>query len=280
MADRTLPESEREAARLRGALVDLERHKQQLEETLEQLRQNKQQLQDALTNVRQTNRDLEQFAQVAGHDLKAPLRNIDGFSEMLVEHYSDVLDDRGKRFLGHIRESVEQMQALLDDLLLYARAGTGELDFEPVDLDAVLRAVRHALQTTIEASGAEIDDVPLPTVLADRTQMGQLLQNLLGNALKYRSDVAPRIALRAERISVRFWRLSVTDNGIGVDPSQSEAIFETFRRLHGVGEYPGTGVGLAICRRIAQRHGGRIWVDSEPGRGSTFYLTLPALPGA
>ena len=280
MADGTKPEADREAERLRCTLVDLEHSKRQLEASLQQLRENKQRLEDALAKVRQNNRDLEQFAQVAGHDLKAPLRNIDGFSDLLVEHYSDVLDERGLRFLGHIRESVDQMQELLDDLLIYARAGTSELDFEPVDLDAVLVSVVLTLQPAIEESGAEIEMNPLPTVLADHTQMGQLLLNLLGNALKYRAEEKPRVRVWAERTDDSFWRLSIQDNGIGVDPLHSDAIFETFRRLHGSGEYPGTGVGLAICRRITRRHGGQIWLDAEPGRGSLFHLTLPALPGS
>lgn len=280
MPDGTQPDAATEAERLRRTLADLERSKQELEGSLQRLRENKRQLEDALAKVRQSNRDLEQFAQVAGHDLKAPLRNIDGFSDLLVDQYADTLDEKGLQYLGFIRESVGQMQELLDDLLVYARAGTTELEFEPVDLDAVLVSVVLTLQPAIEESGAEIDMRPLPTVLADRTQMGQLLSNLLGNALKYRGEDAPRIRVWAVRSDDSFWRLAVQDNGIGVDPAYSDAIFETFRRLHGSDEYPGTGVGLAICRRITRRHGGRIWLASEPGGGSRFHLTLPALPGS
>jgi len=280
MADEEWPESAKEADQLRRALVDLGRNKQRLDEALQQLRHNKQQLEAAVARVRENNRDLEQFVQVAGHDLQAPLRSIDGFSELLVEHYTDVLDERGRQFLGHIRASVAQMQELLDDLLVYARAGTGELDFEPVELDEILASVLLTLQPTIEDCGAMVESSPLPAVLADRPQMGQLMTNLLGNALKYRTDDPPSIQIGAGRIDESYWQLSVRDNGIGIDPMYSDEIFETFRRLHGSGEYPGTGVGLAICRRIVQRHGGRIWLDPDPGRGSTFHLTLPALPGS
>ncbi len=237
-----------------------------------------QDLQAALDEARRANRDLEQFVQVAAHDLRAPLRTIGGFTELLLERHADQLEPEARRFLDHIGIGVEQMRELLEDLLVYARSGTAELEFEPVDLGALMAAVQAGLSVAIEDAGALVTVEELPTVLGDHTQLSQLLQNLLGNAIKYRGDEAPRVRVTAERDG-ELWRLSVQDNGIGIDPQDSADIFDTFKRLHSAGEYPGTGVGLAICRRIVQRHGGRIWADSAPGRGTTFHCTLPALPG-
>jgi len=253
--------------------------KERLHRVLAELRQSKQQLEDALADLRQSNRELEQFAQVAAHDLKAPLRNIGAFSGLLAEEYTNSLDERGQLFLEHILLGVEQMQALLDDLLVYARAGTSEPDFAPVELSDAFAEAMEMLTTVVIESDAQVECGELPQILADRTQMGQLLLNLVGYALKYRGEQSPRVTVSAARGDDAMWTVSVRDNGIGIDPLYSEQIFETFRRLHGSGEYPGTGIGLAICKRIVSRHGGRIWAESEPGEGSTFHVTLPALPG-
>ena len=252
---------------------------ERLHSVLAELRQNKQQLGEALAEVRQSNRELEQFAQVAAHDLRAPLRNIGGFSELLQQQYAHSLDEQGQLFLEHILLGVEQMRALLDDLLVYARAGTAAPDFAPVELADAFAEAMEMLQAVVAESGAQVECGVLPQVLADRVQMGQLLLNLLGNALKYRGEESPRVTVSAARLDDAMWTVSVRDNGIGIDPLYSEQIFETFRRLHGSGEYPGTGIGLAICKRIVARHGGRIWLESAPGQGSTFHVTLPALPG-
>jgi light-regulated signal transduction histidine kinase (bacteriophytochrome) len=245
---------------------------------IERLQVRERELQRALDEVQQANRDLEQFVQVAAHDLRAPLRTVGGFAELLLERHADQLEPEARRFLDHIEVGVEQMRELLEDLLVYARSGAAELDFEPVDLGDLTAATLAGLSVAVEDAGALITVGDLPSVLGDRVQLGQLVQNLLSNAIKYRGEESPRVEVAATRQGA-WWQLSVQDNGIGIDPQYSAAIFDTFRRLHGVGEYPGTGVGLAICRRTVQRHGGRIWADSEPGRGTTFHCTLPALPG-
>lgn len=265
---------------LQQALRAAEESRARHEDALADLKREKEALEVSLAEVERSNKELQQFSSVAAHDLKAPLRNIAGFVDLLQLRYTDQLDAKGQRFLGHIGVSVAQMQALLDDLLVYARAGVGELDFEPVDLDEVTAGILAELREVIDASGAQVRSDPLPTVLADRVQMGQLLLNLLSNALKYHADTdAPSIRVRAKKVDPEWWQLSVQDSGIGIDPAYSDQIFETFRRLHSSAEFPGTGIGLAICRRILGRHGGRIWTESTQGEGSTFHVTLPALPG-
>ena len=265
---------------LDDALRATQESKARYEEALAELRQEKAALEAALAEVERSNKELQQFSAVAAHDLKAPLRNIAGFVDLLQLRHTDQLDAKGLRFLDHIGVSVGQMQALLDDLLVYARAGVGELDFEPVDLGEVTAGVLAEMAEVIAATGALVRCDTLPTVLADRVQMGQLLQNLLNNALKYRAEAAaPNVHVRALRADEDWWQLSVQDNGIGIDPAYSDQIFETFKRLHSSAEFPGTGIGLSICRRILGRHGGRIWTESTPGEGSTFHVTLPALPG-
>ncbi len=239
----------------------------------------KQQLEEKLAEVEAANKELQQFAQVAAHDLKAPLRNIAGFVDLLQVRNAHQLDAKGLRFLEHIAVSVTQMQDLLDDLLIYARAGVGELEFEPVDLARITAGALGQLEDSIAEAGALIQCDALPTVLADRVQMGQLMLNLVGNAVKYRDDAPPQVKISAERVDDDWWMVTVEDNGIGVDPLYSDQIFETFKRLHSSAEYPGTGIGLSICRRIVARHGGKIWLVSREGTGSTFHLTLPALPG-
>ncbi len=269
-----------EAKTDRDALREAEETRARYEDALAALQQEKEELEAALAEVERSNKELQQFSAVAAHDLKAPLRNIAGFVDLLQLRYTDQLDAKGLRFLDHIGVSVSQMQALLDDLLVYARAGVGELDFEPVALDGVTAGVLTELEQAIADSGALVRCDPLPTVLADRVQMGQLLQNLLANAMKYRAEAAvPNVHVRAVRVDGDWWQLSVQDNGIGIDPAYSDQIFETFKRLHSSADFPGTGIGLAICRRIVGRHGGRIWTESAPGEGSTFHVTLPALPG-
>lgn len=278
------PETSDEAVlrqQLREAVHEAEMSQALYEAALADLRREKEALEVSLAEVERSNKELQQFSSVAAHDLKAPLRNIAGFVDLLQLQYTDQLDAKGLRFLEHIGVSVAQMQALLEDLLVYARAGVGELEFEPVDLGEVTAGVVAELDEAVSESGAVVQVDALPTVLADRVQMGQLLQNLLSNALKYHAETdAPDIQLHSTRVDADWWQLSVQDNGIGIDPEYSDQIFQTFRRLHSSSEFPGTGIGLAICRRILGRHGGRIWIESSPGEGSTFHVTLPALPGS
>ena len=229
----------------------------------------------ALVELRRSNEELERFAYVVSHDLQAPLRTIASFSEMLQEDWKGRLDADADQLLGRIIAAVSRMRRLLLDLLAYSRVGTAQAEFEPTSLEAVFAAALEDLAAAVEESGAVITHDPLPTVTADPAQLEQLLSNLLGNALKFRSDEAPVIHVSARR-ERDVWLFGVRDNGIGIDPRYADAIFNVFERLHGANDYPGTGIGLAICKRIVERHRGRIWVDSRPNDGATFWFTLPA----
>jgi signal transduction histidine kinase len=221
--------------------------------------------------------ELQQFAYVASHDLREPLRTIGGFCTLLDQHYRGRLDEQADRWIGFIVEGVHRMQALIDDLLAYSRVDSRAKPREPTDLNAVASHVVRSLRSSIEASGAEVTHDELPTLSVEPTQMAQLLENLVGNAIKYRKPEPPRIHISA-KCSGQEWVFSVRDNGIGIRQEFHERIFEVFRRLHRQDEYWGTGIGLAICRKIVQRHGGRIWVESELDVGSTFYFTIPREP--
>lgn len=234
---------------------------------------------DAATIERQaaelarSNRDLEQFAYVASHDLQEPLRMVSSYTQLLERRYKGRLDADADEFIHYAVDGAQRMRRLIDDLLAYSRLTTRPAQFRPTPLDRVLTDVRAALHLAILESGADIESGPLPTVQADSVQMQQLFQNLLSNAIKYRGSHPPRIAISAEE-SGDAWTFSVTDNGIGIESQYLERVFDIFQRLHGVGEYPGTGIGLALCKKIVERHGGRIWVTSQPGQGSTFHFTL------
>ncbi len=223
-----------------------------------------------------SNQELEQFAYVASHDLREPLRKIKSYTDLLVKRYQGQLDEKADKYITHITEGATRMQVLITDLLIYSRVTRGELSLEPTDLGAVLNQALIDLSTTIQESKALIATDPLPTVRANRSQMGQLLQNLIANAIKFRASQPPQIQIKAA-LHEQFWTISVQDNGIGIDPQYAERIFVIFQRLHTKDKYLGTGIGLAICKRIVERHGGRIWVESELGRGTTFSFTLPAV---
>jgi len=227
--------------------------------------------------LEQTNAELQEFAYVASHDLSEPLRMVTSYLELLERRYGDRLDESAHQFIGFAVDGAARMKALIDDLLAYSRVGTHELEVGDVDLDALLGHVLRALGPAIEEAGAEVDVPPgLPPVRCDATQLGQLLQNLIANAVKFRApDRPPRIAVRAVADATGV-DLSVADNGIGIAPHQRDRIFKMFARLHGQDEYGGTGIGLALCRRIVERRGGRITVESEVGVGSTFHVRIPA----
>ncbi|TMH04877.1 MAG: hybrid sensor histidine kinase/response regulator [Betaproteobacteria bacterium] len=230
------------------------------------------QLQAALER---SNHELEQLAYVASHDMQEPLRMVASYLQLVADRYQGRLDADADEFIGYAVDGAKRMQALINDLLAYSRVGTQARPFEPTDCNAVVRTALHHLQVAIEESGAIIECAELPAVRGDATQLLQLFQNLLANAIKFhRPGVAPRVSLSAQA-GAEGWRFAVTDNGIGIAPEYFERIFALFQRLHGRTEYPGTGIGLALCKKIVERHGGHIGVESEPGRGSTFWFTLP-----
>jgi PAS domain S-box-containing protein len=226
-----------------------------------------------------SNAELEQFAYVASHDLQEPLRMVASYTQLLARRYGDKLDDDARDFIGFAVDGVTRMQALINDLLAFSRVGTRGGAFEPTDLDAVLDRALLNLGPAIEEAVAIVTLDPLPTVLADAGQMGQLLQNLVGNAVKFhRPGASPRVHVSARRHGDE-WVVSVADNGIGIAPEFEERIFVLFQRLHRRDEYPGTGIGLSICKKIVERHGGRIWLESAPDVGSTFHFSIPIRPG-
>jgi PAS domain S-box-containing protein len=221
-----------------------------------------------------SNKDLEQFAYIASHDLQEPLRMISSYVQLLAERYQGQLDDRADRYIAYAVDGANRMKLLINDLLAYSRVGTRGRPLVLTDSQAVLQEVLADLQVAIEEQQATVTHDALPPVLADEVQLGQLFQNLIGNALKFRGEAPPHIHVGVQREN-GGWRFSVADNGIGLDVKYAERIFVIFRRLHGPEEYPGTGMGLAICKKIVERHGGRIWVESQLGQGATFYFTLP-----
>jgi PAS domain S-box-containing protein len=230
------------------------------------------QLQDSLT---ESNSALEQFAYVASHDLQEPLRTIHTYSELMARKYRGKLDGEADQFLKFLQNASERMSSLVHDLLQYARLTTEVERPSSAALDEDLEAALSHLQQAIDESGGSVTHDPLPTLAVDRGQMVRLFQNLVGNALKYRrADEPPRVHINAEQKGGE-WVIAIRDNGIGFDPAYAATIFAPFKRLHTAEEYPGTGVGLAICRRIVQAQGGRIWAESEPGAGASFYFTLP-----
>ena len=232
-------------------------------------------------DLARSNAELEQFASVASHDLQEPLRMVTTYLELLRLRIGDRLDGDAVEFMDFAVDGAIRMNTLIKDLLEYSRVGSRGQPFGPVNCEEVLSWTLSNLNVAIDESGAIITHDPLPTIVADETQMIQLIQNLVANAIKFRSETPPEIHVGAEHRdwssqgAADTWLFSVRDNGIGIDPQYAERIFQIFQRLHLRHEYPGTGIGLAVCRRIVERHGGRIWVESTPEQGSTFYFTLP-----
>ncbi len=221
-----------------------------------------------------SNAELQQFAYVASHDLQEPLRIISSYAQLLDRRFGAKLDGEAKEFMAFIVDAAQRMQRLINDLLDYSRVGTRGSGMAPVNTGEVLAEAMANLKLAIEEAGAEITSDSLPTVLGDRRQLVQLFQNLLSNAVRFKASSPPRIHVSASKKG-REWVFSIQDNGIGIDPQFKDRIFIIFQRLHGREEYPGTGIGLAICQKIVQRHKGKIWVESRPGEGSTFFFTLP-----
>jgi signal transduction histidine kinase len=225
--------------------------------------------------LERSNTELQQFAYVASHDLQEPLRMITGYTSLLAKRYKGKLDAAADEFIGFAADGANRMRVLINDLLTYSRVGTQGKKFAPVDCEMILAQTVASLQVAIEESAARLSHDPLPTVNGDDVQLRQLFQNLIGNAIKYRNGNAPAVHIGCARRE-RDWLFSVRDNGIGIDPRFAEKIFIIFQRLHNVEKYPGTGIGLAVCKRVVERHGGRIWLGAESEEGATFYFTLPA----
>lgn len=223
--------------------------------------------------LRRSNADLEQFAYIASHDLQEPLRMVSNYTELLAERYRGRLDEKADKYIFYAVDGAQRMQLLVKDLLAFSRVGSRAGPLTTVDTNDVVRSVMTVLHTAVSEANATVDIGPLPQVLGDAGQVSQVFQNLLGNSLKFRAQAPLVITVRAERDGER-WRFSVSDTGIGIDPQYAERVFLMFQRLHARGEYEGSGIGLAIVKRIVERHGGRVWVESRLGSGATFFFTL------
>jgi PAS domain S-box-containing protein len=238
-------------------------------------KQAEEQLKRLSDELARSNADLQQFAYTASHDLQEPIIAVAGFVNLLAKRYKGKLDEKADEFIENAIDGTNRMQALIRDLLDYSRVGSTGKSFTPTDCLSVLDKAVLNLQIALKESGAVITRDDLPTIMADSSQLIRLFQNLIGNAIKFRGKEAPKIHISANK-KENEWIFSFKDNGIGIDPKFSDQIFVMFQRLHKKKEYPGTGIGLATCKRIVERHGGRIWVESEPGKGSTFFFSIPA----
>jgi PAS domain S-box-containing protein len=227
--------------------------------------------------LRHTNEELEQFAYAASHDLQAPLRSISAYTALIRKRYGASLDPEAQDLFGFVVQGAQHMHQLIQDLLAYSRAGRSATDAVRVDCNELLDQVLADLATAMADSGVKIVRETLPTVSGDPAPLLQLFQNLIGNAIKFRGERTPEIRIRAD-LREKEWVFSVSDNGIGIPIEHRERIFKVFQRLHTQEQFPGTGIGLAICKRVVERHGGRIWVESNPGSGTTFLFSLPASP--
>jgi PAS domain S-box-containing protein len=236
-------------------------------------KQAREELHKTLTELERSNKELEQFAYVASHDLQEPLRMIASYVQLLARRYEGQLDADADDFIAYAVGGASRMQKMINDLLTYSRVGTRGKPFQTTDCQAVLDQVLANLKVAVEESSAVVTYDPLPMVIADESQMAQLFQNLIDNAIKFHDEASPRVHISAKQ-KEKDWVFSVRDNGIGIDPQYYQRIFMLFQSLHNREEYSGTGMGLAICKRIVERHGGRIWVESELGKGSTFYFTI------
>lgn len=273
-----------QAVGMRGIVLDITERKEQearlmhLNTLLEaQVHNRTHELSQAIEALEQSNLELQQFAFIAAHDLQTPLRSISGFSQLLQQKYLGRLGGEAEEWLAQLIRSSARMRDLIQDVLAYSLIDSQGETYRRTELNPLFDNVVATFEAAIRESKARVIREDLPVVTVDRLQIGQVLQNLIDNALKYRRDAEPRIHVSARRESGQ-WVIAVEDNGIGISPKHLRGIFDIFRRLHTQEDYPGTGIGLAICRRIIHRHGGKIWVESEPGRGSIFYFTLPDRP--
>ena len=238
-------------------------------------RRAEEQLRKTLTELERSNKELQQFAAVASHDMHAPLRRLMTLSQMIQGQCQDKLDADMCELLGFMQSSVEHMQELIEDLLAHSRIGASDKPLEPVDCNSVVKKALSNLSVAIQEAGVKVEVDELPTVIASRVELIQLFQNLIGNAVKYRCQHSPRVRIRTEPQEGQ-WLFRVKDNGIGIPKKDHDRVFETFQRLHSDDHYPGTGIGLATCKKIVERFDGRIWVESRVGEGSEFLFTLLA----
>jgi PAS domain S-box-containing protein len=245
-------------------------------------------LEKAAAELSRSNKDLEQFAYVASHDLQEPLRMVTSYTQLIAKRYHGKLDEDAKEFMRFAVDGAHRMQKLIQGLLEYSRIGTRGRPFEPADCEQIFAGAIGNLKLAIDEAHAKVIHTPLPTVMGDSVQLTQLFQNLIGNALKFRAvERPPRIEVGAERrvqpdaASLNKppyeWVFHVRDNGIGIESQYFERIFVIFQRLHTQDQYPGTGIGLSVCKKIVERHGGRIWIESKPGEGTAFFFALPAM---
>lgn len=260
-------------AELQDANHNLQRRAEELHREITERKRAEAKLEETLEKLQWSNTELQHFAYVASHDLQEPLRMVASYVQLLQRRYQGKLDSDADDFIAYSVDGTIRMQNLINDLLTYSRVGTRAKEFEPTDCQTVVRQVLDNLQAAIRERGARVTTDPLPTLMADPSQLGQLFQNLIANAIKFCDRDYPRIHVSA-REKESEWEFAVSDNGIGIAKEFLGRIFEIFKRLHTRKEYAGTGIGLAVCKKIVERHGGRIWVDSEPGQGSTFHFTI------
>jgi signal transduction histidine kinase len=261
-------------ARIQERDADLITSNLSLKKEIDARKQAQESLKRNIQELARSNAELEQFAYVSSHDLQEPLRMIASYSQLIEKRYIDKLDTKGLTFLGYIVEGAKRMQELIDDLLMFSRVGTRGKEMSPLSIKQPLDIALHNLVRLISESKAEISyPDSLPMVIGDTSQLTQLFQNLIANAIKFSGKNTPRIEINANKLN-DFWEMTVKDYGIGIEPEHFDRIFVIFQRLHGRSEYPGSGIGLAICKKIVERHGGHIWVESAVGLGTTFHFTL------
>lgn len=244
-----------------------------LQKEIEERKQAQLALKNNMQELARSNAELEQFAYVSSHDLQEPLRMVASYTQLLEKRYSEKFDEKGLLFMHYIVDGAKRMQQLIDDLLMFSRVGTRGKELQPLPIENVVHTALLNLRPAIMESGAQIHHDPLPQVMGDATQLTQVFQNLISNAIKFRGENIPQVHIGVTKKD-NYWQFAVADNGIGIEPEHFERIFVIFQRLHGRTDYPGSGIGLAICKKIIDRHGGQIWVESTPGQGSTFYFTL------
>jgi light-regulated signal transduction histidine kinase (bacteriophytochrome) len=250
--------------------------RRELVEELDELREAHDRLDVQARELERSNAELEQFAYVASHDLQEPLRKVASFCQLLEQRYRGQLDERADQYIDFAVDGAKRMQQLINDLLAFSRVSRTHGEMEPVDLNVAFREAVANLDAAMVESRAQVVSETLPTVRGELSLLTLVLQNLIGNAIKFRADAPPKVRLAAERRGGE-WLVSCADNGIGIGPEYADRVFVIFQRLHGKDEYAGTGIGLAMCRKIVEHHGGRIWLDSTVETGTTFRLTLPVL---